>query len=221
MINLKGRKILVVAAHPDDEVVGAGATIARLCRDGQDVSLLILGEGPTSRRQPVTGMLQKIEWARLALGVQLNPMWSRFVDQEFDLRGQLVLNHAVEDVVKTVRPDVVFCHDGPTDLNLDHRIAHDATLVACRAASGVRAVLSFEVACSSEYACAERFRPSLYVQVAEEDWASKIAALGAYGELRDPPHPMSAAALRATAAHWGAVAGVPLAEAFRLLRGTL
>jgi LmbE family N-acetylglucosaminyl deacetylase len=221
--------ILVIAAHPDDEVLGCGATIARLAGEGHSVSILILGEGITSR-------LEKREYAApeavAALRAQsrdvgkhlgASQVWNlNYPDNRFDTVALLEIVKSIEAHVALCQPERVYTHAGG-DLNIDHSIACRATLTATRPAAGhrVREVLSYEVASSTEWAMQQfhpPFQPNVFVDVAKT-LETKIQALAIYeSEGRPFPHPRSAQNLRAAAQHWGSLAGMTAAEPFVLLR---
>ena len=222
-------RVLVVAAHPDDEVLGCGATIARLACEGAEVYIAILGEGITSR-------YEKEEWADRALLEKLHAA-SRQVskllgakdlfmhdlpDNKFDTVPLLDVVKIIEEVVKEVQPRVVYTHHGG-DLNIDHSITARAVLTATRPVAGcpVRELLAFEVPSSTEWAF-QQYEPAFRADVFMDVQATievKIKAMELYeGEARPFPHPRSAEALRAIARRWGSVVGVEYAEAFSLVR---
>lgn len=220
---------LIVAAHPDDEVLGCGGTIARLADEGHTVHIGILGEGATSRHarreDAPRGEVQRLqEDARAAakvLGAE-EPWFGNLPDNRFDTVPLLDVVKLVEGWVAKARPAVVYTHHGG-DLNVDHGLAFRATLTATRplAGSPVREVLAFEVPSATEWAFGALpppFAPTTFVDIART-LDRKVQALERYaGETRPFPHPRSAPALRALAATRGAAAGLPAAEAFALIR---
>ena len=220
---------LVIAAHPDDEVLGCGGTIARLARGGEPVDVAILGEGITSRHarredaDPVELERLRASSRRAAelLGVREVHAFG-LPDNRFDTVPTLEIVKLLEALLERVRPQTVYTQHGG-DLNVDHAALFRAVLTATRPMAGtpVRAVLAYEVASSTEWAFGRFepvFRPSLFVDVADtlED---KVRAMAAYeGESRSFPHPRSPEALRAAARRWGSVAGLAAAEAFEVIR---
>lgn len=220
---LAGRKILIVAAHPDDEVLGCGASVARWTRGGADVSIGILGEGLTSRKEAVEpaaidALHDTARRAAALLGARAF-FSTRFPDNRFDTVPLLDLVRVVEGWVERTQPDVVFTHH-PGDLNIDHALTHRAVLTATRPGGTVRSVFAFEIHSSTEWAFGQfaAFRPNVFLDVSAT-LDAKIQALGLYdGEMRRFPHPRSAEALRSSALRWGAAAGLPAAEAFELVR---
>ncbi len=220
--------VLVVAAHPDDEVLGCGGTMARLAATGVEVHTLILATGHASREGASDGDLQAIEALRASahaanalLGVR-SVVMEAFPDNQLDSVPLLTVVKRVEAELRRVRPAVVFTHL-EDDVNIDHAVCHRAVLAACRPqpGEGVRELYFFEIASSSEWGAMRPgwgFRPTLSVDITTtiED---KIAALACYGsEMRDWPHPRSFGGLRALAAMRGVGVGVTAAEAFEVGR---
>lgn len=223
-------RILVIAAHPDDEVLGCGATIARLSREGHEVYVVILGEGITSRyasreeASPAAVAVLHDCSRRVAALLGVKDLFLHGLpDNRFDTVPLLNVVKIVEDAIARVQPQVVYTHHSG-DLNIDHDITSRAVLTATRPVPGcsVKEVLAFEVPSSTEWAFQQYepvFRPTVYVDV-HATMDLKIKAMALYeGETREFPHPRSALALRAIAQRWGAVVGVTYAETFELIRG--
>ena len=222
-------RVIVVAAHPDDEVLGCGGTAARLAGEGHEVSFLILGEGATSRYEhrgdapaaEITDLEADARTAAGLLGVE-DVRFSGFPDNRFDSVPLLAVVKAVEALVAELEPEAVYTHH-PGDLNIDHLVCFRAVMAATRPQGGnpVRDVYAFEVASSTEWAFGRlepAFRPSVFVDVSAT-LEAKVAAMESYrSEARSWPHPRSPEALRAIAARWGSTAGVEAAEAFELVR---
>lgn len=222
-------KVLVIAAHPDDEILGCGATAARLVAEGHEVHFAILGEGMTSRHADradadvgrLTALHRQAHAAAARVGVK-NLVLHSLPDNRLDTVPLLDVIKIIEGLVDRVEPEVVYTHHGG-DLNIDHGVIHRAVLTATRPVAGspVREVYAFEVASSTEWAFQRlepAFRPNVFVDVAHT-LEAKIAAMQCYEtELREFPHPRSPEALRAIAMRWGSVAGCSAAEAFELIR---
>lgn len=221
--------ILVVAAHPDDEVLGCGGTIARHAREGDDVHILILGEGITSRyadpsaapADALEGLHEQAKKAGTLLGAK-GVTLRGFPDNRFDTVPLLDIVKAVEEKVQEIKPAVVYTQHGG-DLNVDHQRTFRAVLTATRplAGSSVKRVLAYEVPSSTEWAFrqfAPAFRPNVFVDIAATLEAKKDALALYEEEARAFPHPRSPEALDAHARYWGSVAGLPAAEAFQLIR---
>lgn len=217
--------VLVVAAHPDDEILGCGATLARLAQAGETVDILILGEGAASRRQEDAAKeIAKLSDAAAAAAETLgarSPKMAGFPDNRLDTLPLLDVIQEIEAVVGAARPDTVFTHHGG-DLNVDHRIAHEATVTACRPLPGstVRRLYAFETVSSSEYATravGEAFRPNRFVDVSAF-MDHKKRAIDCYAfEMRAFPHPRSWENIVSLAKLRGAQSGLAAAEAFEVL----
>jgi LmbE family N-acetylglucosaminyl deacetylase len=220
---------LVVAAHPDDEVLGCGGTVARRTREGDAVSIAILGEGITSRytsRQDadpaqVVQLGDRSREVAALLGAQQVGTFG-LPDNRFDTVPLLDIVKILEDLLARVRPEVVYTQHGG-DLNVDHAITYRATLTATRPLPGcaVHEIYAYETLSSTEWAFAQfapSFRPNVFVNIGAT-LETKVRAMALYeGEVRAFPHPRSPEALRASAHRWGSVAGLPAAEAFELVR---
>jgi LmbE family N-acetylglucosaminyl deacetylase len=224
---------LVVAAHPDDEVLGCGGTIARMSAAGRAVHVLLLADGETSRKSPAAQWKKRkavkarsaaCEAARKILGYRSVEALG-LPDQRLDRFDLLDIVRRIEAVVRRHEPLTVLTHHAG-DVNLDHRIVHDAVVAACRPQPGhpVRELLFFEVPSATEWrpaGSAAPFNPNWFVDISGA-LEMKVRALQAYGEeLRAFPHPRSVQAVEALARWRGASVGVGAAEAFMLGRGLL
>lgn len=220
---------LIIAAHPDDEVLGCGATIARLSKAGEDVRVLILGEGFTSRLTEhgdaggteTDALKAMAREANRLLGVR-EVAFGELPDNRFDSVDLLEIVKLVESYLERWRPDTVFTHH-KGDLNIDHVLTNQAVLTATRpAAPGrVKKLYAFEVLSSTEASFGSLrgfFNPGVFYDVTES-FNLKLDAMKVYeSELRKFPHPRSLEALTALATTRGAAVSVPKAEAFELLR---
>ncbi|OGX90642.1 PIG-L deacetylase family protein [Hymenobacter coccineus] len=232
MLTLENKRLLVVVAHPDDELLGLGATVHRLVqRHGCTARAVILGEGLTSRaatRAPAQWATElathraNIAHAAAAVGYASTGIYN-FADNRFDSVDLLDLVKVVEQEKETYQPEVIFTHHGG-DTNIDHRRTFEAVVTACRPLPGepMRTLLACETPSSTEWQAAsypQPFLPNIFLAVTEEDVAAKIAGMEAYEfEKRAYPHPRSPEALRVLAQRWGVVIGQPFAEAFMLIR---
>lgn len=219
--------ILVIAAHPDDEVLGCGGTIARKVSEGHEVRLLIMGEGITSRK--TENETQKIEELRdctrkvaKILGIK-DIHFNTLPDNRFDTIPFLRVTKFIEDYLNEhEKPDIIFTHH-PGDLNIDHRLTARAVLTATRPVEGScgKTVISFEVLSSTEWAfnaIKPSFEPNMFVDISDFT-IRKIQALCEYtSEIRNPPHPRSIEGINALATYRGFTAGFYRAEAFQVLR---
>ena len=221
--------VLVIAAHPDDEVLGCGGTMARLAAEGQIVRCAIFGEGVTSRhRNRADADLNQIQALHATsravaslLGVHELLMLG-LPDNRFDSIDLLDVVKQVEELVDRYKPSTIYTHSGG-DLNVDHRVLHQAVLTATRPMAGqsVTDVFTFEIASSTEWAFgqfAPAFRPSVFFDISAH-LDQKLQAMTMYeSEARAFPHPRSSEALRAIARRWGSVVGLQAAEPFESVR---
>lgn len=222
--------VLVVAAHPDDEVLGCGGTIARHARGGDEVHVLLLGEGVTARdtrrdsrrrRKELQGLDRAVEQAAQTLGVA-KVHRAYLPDNRFDSLDLLDVIKTVERVMADVAPEHIYTHHAG-DLNVDHRVVHQAVVTAARPVPGSRLcrLQAFEVPSSTEWQGAGSgppFVPHFYRDITHT-LTVKIEALAAYaGEIRSYPHPRSLRAVELLARQRGTAVGIEAAEAFMLIR---
>lgn len=219
-------RVMAVVAHPDDEVIGPGGTLAKHAMAGDTVHVVILAEGTTSRAgdsNHESSLRRSHEATRSAAELLKFSSSTRFdlADNRLDILPLLELAQRVEQEVAAVEPEVVFTHH-PGDLNIDHELTARACTIACRPhASGVKWLLSFSTLSATEagYASRPPFVPALYCDISST-LDVKLEAMRAYGaELRDFPHPRSLRAIEAQARLWGASGGSPAAEGFGVIRG--
>ncbi|MCG2689723.1 PIG-L family deacetylase [Candidatus Parcubacteria bacterium] len=214
------KHILIVAAHPDDEVLGCGATIAKLASEGSKVFCLLLNKGRTKetlKKGKVSVEKEAMEASKV-LGVS-RTFFASFPDQKYDSVPLLEIIQAIEKVKKEVKPEIIFTHH-LSDLNLDHKITCQAVLTAFRPLKGEKAkkIYGFDVQESSKW-LANGFVPNTFFDVSLF-FNKKIDGLKKYqSELRQYPHPRSLEAVIAVAKYWGIVSGQEKTEAFVLLRG--
>jgi len=218
------KKILIVAAHPDDEILGCGGTVARFTRKGVKAVTLILGEGITSRggnddRKSLQLLKNQADKANRLIGVD-EIVLGDFPDNRFDTVPLLEITQKIEQEIERVRPDTIFTHHWG-DLNIDHRITHQAVLTAARPLPGspVKMILAFEVLSSTEWGGMQRhFVPNVYFDISET-LGKKVEAMEVYiGEVRSYPHPRSIKGIETLALKRGMETGVEAAEAFELTR---
>ncbi|MDB4603795.1 PIG-L family deacetylase [bacterium] len=219
------QNILVVAAHSDDEALGCGGTIAKHILKGDSVYVVFLTDGVSSRNADGSGAtdavarVSALKAALAVLGVEESNVTSfSFPDNALDSVPRLEVVKAVESVVSDIKPQVVYTHH-PGDLNIDHRYAFEATMIACRPQPGssVKEIYSYEVPSSTAWAGASygrHFEPNLYVDIA--DYLNcKMKALTEYEEeMRIFPHARSKEALEHLARYRGSQVGLLAAEAF-------
>jgi LmbE family N-acetylglucosaminyl deacetylase len=232
-------KILVIAAHPDDEVLGMGGTITKYVKNGDSVKIIIMATGIFSRRsfnntnasvyevdESVLGEMSKqvqnlqkdaIKASKI-MGVK-DVEFLNFPDNEMDKKSNLEITKKIESIISKFKPDIVFTHS-QHDVNIDHRIIYDATITATRPFSKfkVKEVISFEVPSSTEWYFPSKFSPNMFIDINKE-LSTKIKALSAYKtEINDFPHPRSLEGIEVIAKHWGTVSGFNASEAFYIVR---
>ncbi|MFC2145941.1 PIG-L deacetylase family protein [Acidobacteriota bacterium] len=223
----KANKILIAAAHPDDEMLGCGGTAARWVKEGNEVYTLILSEGITSRddnRQrekreaEITQLKKQIHQANAVIGVK-EVFTYDFPDNRFDTVPLLDIVKVIETIKNKIKPGIVFTHY-EQDLNIDHRVTYQAVLTAMRptAEETVKEIYSFEVLSSTEWNFPLNFSPDVFFDISETIDV-KLAAMEKYqSELREYPHPRSLKGIRLNAEQWGMKTGLKYAEAFKLVR---
>ena len=217
--------VLVIAAHPDDEVLGCGGTIARHASEGDIVHILIMTTGEASRsdfsEERVAARTDSARAAADILGAT-PPRIMDFPDNRMDTVALLDIIKAVEEVISEIRPRVVYTHHGG-DLNVDHRITHQAVVTACRPQPEcvVKEIYTFETPSSTEWSskgCGPDFTPALFTDISSF-LEKKKQALDCYpSEIRDFPHARSHEAIEALARRRGCTVGLEAAEAFGVVR---
>ena len=230
--------ILVVVAHPDDEVLGMGGTILKHAIQGDTITVAYMTTGITSRRsskyQNVSSyeinkkleldMKKQIEELRKDAKKACNLLKVKkffffdFPDNEMDTVPLLKIVKTIEKLVKEIKPERIYTsHYG--DLNIDHRIVFEATLTACRPVRlSVKEIMCFEILSSTEWAFPYRFNPNHFININGE-LDKKIKAMQAYkNEIRKFPHPRSVENIKNSAHRWGTVSGFHAAEAFEVIR---
>lgn len=219
------RRVLVVAAHPDDEVLGCGGTLAFHVSQGDTVHVLYMGRGESARNNDNNDTLevQRLKNAEKAcqiLGISgITKM--DFPDNRLDSCELLDLVKAIERCLEKVQPEIIYTHCN-CDLNIDHRLVHQAVLTACRPlpTSTVREIYGFEILSSTGWLGPKysNFSPALYVDI-EKVYGNKQRALEAYAaEMREEPHARSMEAVEVLARHRGYSVGMAMAEAFEIYR---
>ncbi len=218
--------ILVIGAHPDDEVLGLGGTLARHVKDGDAVFPLIFADG--SQVRYVEEQREKLKLACMKSCVELGlqaPEFLGFPDQKLDTLSQMELVQALEARVQKLKPEVVYTHHFG-DINRDHQVLNEVTLVATRPKPGnkVLRVLSYMVPSSTDWApCTfdRAFLPNWFVDISDTI-DEKLRAVSHYSsEIPPYPHPRSLEAIRNQAKFWGSSIGFEYAEPFVLLRNLI
>ncbi len=220
--------ILVIAAHPDDEVLGCGGMMAKLSTNNA-VHTLIMGEGLTSRRpnrsdtdsKLIDKLTQDAKNSAKVLGTE-SISFLNLPDNRFDEVSLLSIVKSVEKHIDLIKPDTIYTHQ-PGDLNIDHQITFRAVLTATRPlkSTSVKNLYSFEIPSSTEWSFNQLghvFNPNMFYDITDT-LETKLEALECYSdEMREYPHPRSMKAIKSIASRWGSVSGSDYAEAFQLIR---
>tara|TARA_B100001750_G_scaffold181686_1_gene150284 strand:+ start:3510 stop:4220 length:711 start_codon:yes stop_codon:yes gene_type:complete len=230
--------VLVIVAHPDDEVLGMGGTILKHSKKGDKVTVAYLTTGITSRRSTNYKSNSKYEITKKQennLKKQILELQNDakkvcnllkvkkvkfydFPDNELDTISLLKIIKTVEELIIKVKPERVYTsHFG--DLNVDHRIVYESVLTAIRPSEiKVKELLCFELLSSTEWSFSYNFKPNYFINI-EGELQKKISAMKLYkNEIRKYPHPRSIESIKHTAGKWGTVSGFNAAEAFQLIR---
>lgn len=221
------KKILIIAAHPDDEILGCGGTVARLVKEGHEAYTLILGEGITSRddkryngkrASELKELRKQALEANKVLGIK-EVFFHEFPDNRFDTVPILDVIKVVEKVKNEIRPSIIFTHYNG-DLNIDHQITYQSVITSTRPLPDepVKEIYSFEVLSSTEWNYPSEFSPNAFYDI-RATLKYKLKAMEIYkSELRDYPHPRSIEGIRLNAEYWGMHVGLKYAEAFKSIR---
>lgn len=213
---------LVVVAHPDDEVLGAGATIHKLISEGNNVAVAIMVSQAAARKDLSATLSDDEAKAMSILGVT-KTYHANFPNIKMNTVPHLELVQFIESCIVDWKADALITHH-PSDTNIDHQETSKAVNAACRLfqrrtdVPKLRELLYMEVPSSTEWSlntAENSYCPNLFVEIGKEGVAKKIEALSAYaGVMRPYPHPRSVEAIEGLAAYRGAQAGVNFAEAF-------
>lgn len=215
------QRVLVIAAHPDDELLGSGGTLALHARAGDEVYAAIACEGESLRYGPGgVGQSEHICRAARTLGIRDTRLLG-FADQRLDTVTLTEIIRPLEQLVRELEPHLVYCQFGG-DINRDHELLFKATLVATRPTErSIRTVYAFDTASSTEWGFPQSFVPDTWVDISST-LETKIAAMACYeSEVRPYPHPRSLEALRHRARAWGNRHCLDAAEVFMTVRRTL
>ena len=215
--------VLIIAAHPDDEVLGCGGTIAHHTAKGDVVEVVIVGEGAASRpganfSEEINNLHTAAKNAAQAMG-SLPPRFFNLPDNQLDTIPLLKITQKLEKVVHEVKPNTVYTHHGG-DLNVDHQIVHKAVITSCRPTpqSCIKRIYTFETLSSTEWATPSigtAFVPNRYVDITNQ-LSAKLDALSCYNmEMHSFPHARSHEAAKAQAHLRGSQVGMMAAEAFQ------
>ena len=215
-------RVLVIAPHPDDEVLSCGGSIAKHIEKGDEVFVCIVTKAYTPEWSDdfIKNRTQEIKNAHAILGVSTT-IFLDLPTVKLDTFPQVELNAAIHNIVRDADPDIAYIpHIG--DLNSDHRLVHYACLVSLRPANhNLKKILSCETLSVTEWGSSiEPFIPNFYVNLPQSALDKKIEAMKAYSsELKEYPHPRSIEIIEALAKKRGSEIFTEYAEAFMLIRG--
>lgn len=217
MLTSSFAKTLIVAAHPDDEVLGCGGFAAKIQKFGGTIEALIITAGRAG--QETDNQIRSKAASKHVLTRE--PTILNYPDQQLETIPLTNLAQRILDVIDACKPTAVLTHS-INDLNQDHRLVAEATFVAVRPtpACTVKAVGSYYVPSSTDWAFGQfgGFNPNFFVDISQT-LDCKLKALECYErEMRDFPHPRSFDGIRAMHAFWGTMCGKPCAEAFQIVR---
>jgi LmbE family N-acetylglucosaminyl deacetylase len=228
----ENKRILIVVAHPDDELLGLGGTMNKLINDyNVQTHVVILGEGITSRSDKRDPKLweneliihrKNIQNAQISIGYHSLSLYN-FPDNRFDSVDLLDIIKVIEKEKNDFKPNIIFTHHGG-DLNIDHQKTFEAVMTACRPMESeiVKTIITFETPSGTEWRASsdpKNFLPNLYFQISKENLEAKIKGMESYEfESRVYPHPRSPEALKIYAQKNGIIVGMSFAEAFCLIR---
>ncbi|EAI1583522.1 PIG-L family deacetylase [Campylobacter lari] len=217
-------KILIIAAHPDDEVLGCFGTIARLIKEGYEAYSLILGEGKTSRDDIIDINKEKnileneLLKANESIGIK-KVFRGYFPDNSFDKVHLLEIIKTIENVKNEIKPNIIFTHY-ENDLNIDHQLTYQATITATRSLENesVKEIYSFEILSSTEWKYPLSFNPDVFYDISDT-LNLKLKAISYYdSELKAFPHPRSLEGIELNAKYNGMRVGLKYAEAFKCVK---
>lgn len=221
------KKILIIVAHPDDEVLGCFGTVARLIKEGYEAYTLILGEGKTSRDEirkvenkenEIKVLNTEMQRANNTIGIK-KVFVESFPDNRFDSVDLLDIIKVILKVKDEIKPDIIFTHY-EHDLNIDHQITYKAVITATRPMKEecVKEIYSFEILSSTEWNYPLSFSPNTFFDISET-LDLKISAMKEYqSELCIYPHPRSLKGIKLNAKYQGMRVGKKYVEAFKSIR---
>lgn len=215
--------ILIIVAHPDDEILGVGGTILKHLEDKDEVNILILSDGETSRDKNINIKKKETEARSAAKLLKIkNIFLEKFPDNQFDSIPLLKITKKIEKIINKVKPNIIYTHHA-YDLNIDHRLTFQAVLTACRPQPNfcVKKILTFETLSSTEWQLKDKnnlFCPTEYNDITNFI-DRKIEILKIYkNELREYPHPRSTKGVKILAQFRGIEVGYKYAEAFQIIK---
>ena len=212
--------ILIVVAHPDDEALGCGATIAKHTANGDKVNVIFVADGVSSRQKQIENLEQRHQATYKALNILgcEQPIFLDFPDNKLDSIVLLDIVQKLEAIIDDIKPNIIYTHHYG-DLNIDHQITHKATITACRPQPNfyIKEIYSFETFSATHWqslSMGHYFNPNYFVDISDF-MDKKIKALKCYDkEMRVYPHARSYEAIKSLAQFRGITVSVKYAEAF-------
>ena len=225
----KFKKILIVVAHPDDDILGCGGTLRKLSRLKKNIRVIFIAEGSSCRFKNYKKFKKKInetinqrekyaKKALLDLGLN-NSCFYNLVCGKLNKYPIIEIAKIIEDEITKFKPEVLITHSN-YDVNLDHRTVYQACLQSTRPTNQnkIKALLSFEVLSSTEWKYNKIFEPNLFINI-EKEIKFKIKAMKRYKtEMNNFPHPRSVTGINTLAKYRGIQSQNKFAEAFKIIR---
>ena len=224
------KKALIIASHPDDDILGCGGIFSKF-KGTIDFRVIFIAEGSTARQEKYDINCKEIkkqikkrtQYAIKSLkylGIY-NYKFYNLPCGRLDQFPLIEINKIIENEIKFFQPDAVFTHSD-CDSNKDHSKVYDSTIIATRPGSGVKNVVSYEVLSSTEWGFSKIFAPNLFFSLSKKDVNNKWKALKFYtSETQPPPHPRSKVGITSLSSYRGLQSGNQYAEAFKLIRGII
>lgn len=222
-------KILAIVAHPDDEIIGLGGTLRKHIKNGDEVEVLILGDGKTSRNKKyapldVNSKNQTLEETKKALNyLGISKYYNEYLpDNRFDSLLLLDIVKLISSYIQRINPTIIYTHH-IGDLNIDHQLTSKSVIIATRPIQyrNLEELRLFETLSSTEMAVLRGtvpFMPNLFINI-DNELDDKINALKFYkSELNEFPHPRSLKAVEYNARVWGAKSNQFAVEPFYIFR---
>ncbi len=226
MVNI--RKILIIVAHPDDEVLGCGGMISKFRKLDIDFKIIFIAEGSTCRFNHSNSFKAKEEIRKRNnyavdvmefLGIKKYKFYNLTCGR-LDQIPIIEINKIIETNIREYCPDAIFTHS-LSDCNNDHKIIYNSTLMATRPVfnNNVMNLYSYEIQSSSEWNFENQFQPNYFIKLEEDDLKIKIESINMYkSEIKQYPFPRSSIGIKTLAMYRGMQVGVKYAEAFKLIR---
>lgn len=213
-------RVLVVAAHPDNEVLGIGGIVLKHTKKGDRVRSVIMCEGESFRYMKDVGQSEATSEAAMILGIEYT-YFPRFPDQKLDNYTLTEIITPLEEISREFKPDIIYCQSA-SDANRDHKILFEAANIAFRPISEwVQDFYCFYTSSSTEWGVPRNFIPDTWVDISEE-LEDKIKAFEKYhSEVREYPHPRSSNSLRYQSYFWGNQCCMQAAEVLMTIRRAL